>query len=773
MRPVEYPVEPVPSGRKPLQVIQLLALAAIAAVVFGNTLGNELLWDDTALIRDNTFIRQWRNIPSFFTPRYWNEAHPFAGHYRPVRTVTFALDYSLWGLNPAGYHATNILLHVVNVLLIFYLARLMLGAAGPGRAGPAVFPFLAALFFAVHPIHTESINFVKNRSELLALLFSLLSLLLFVRHFAPGRDWSRRARLAGAWFCLVPALLSKEAALTLPGVALWYAVCFFPGRALGRALVRVLPFGLIMLGYFWFTQTFIQPATAAAVGAPVPSGLMQQALTVVKTAGIYVKMLAAPFALNAEHAFAIPVSPLTPSVLLSLAVLALIAAGCLWLYRRERVAVFAVGWIFLTLLPASNLIYLASRPIAEQRLYIPSAGFCLLLGYGLARLWGRSGRTAVVAGLLTTIVAGLYAGVTVHRNTDWRDALTFYSKTLAANPNSARVQNDLGNALAEKRRYEKAVEHYQAALRLNPLYHDAHYNLGITFYEMGRYAEAIDHYRAFLRLAPENVDVLNNLGVALHDLGRLGEARDVLQQALVVAPEDVQAIRNMGSVLTDMGLIEAAAAYYLKALRICPDCLSVQNYSIIEKAFMLRGEVERVIRIYADALAFYPDDATIHFRLGAALAEKGRVDEAISHFSAVLQLKPDYPELHFKIGTLFLAQGETGKAIFYLSKAIGRDSRHAHARNNMGVALMKQGDIDGAISCFQKALEIQPDHVDARFNLGMAMLSRQDYAAALRAFSLILDQHPGHEAARREYNFCAALIGEGPRPPAADGNGPY
>ena len=760
MRPVEYPVEPVPSGRKPLQVIQLLALAAIAAVVFGNTLGNELLWDDTALIRDNTFIRQWRNIPSFFTPRYWNEAHPFAGHYRPVRTVTFALDYSLWGLNPAGYHATNILLHVVNVLLIFYLARLMLGAAGPGRAGPAVFPFLAALFFAVHPIHTESINFVKNRSELLALLFSLLSLLLFVRHFAPGRDWSRRARLAGAWFCLVPALLSKEAALTLPGVALWYAVCFFPGRALGRALVRVLPFGLIMLGYFWFTQTFIQPATAAAVGAPVPSGLMQQALTVVKTAGIYVKMLAAPFALNAEHAFAIPVSPLTPSVLLSLAVLALIAAGCLWLYRRERVAVFAVGWIFLTLLPASNLIYLASRPIAEQRLYIPSAGFCLLLGYGLARLWGRSGRTAVVAGLLTTIVAGLYAGVTVHRNTDWRDALTFYSKTLAANPNSARMHCNLGYKLCERGDYEASLKQYWTALRLEP-YHAILYNqLGTTLVKAGRLEEATFYYETALRLNPYYPEAHNNLGAELMQAGRVTEAIAHYRESLRLRPYYSKAHVNLALALSALGRSEEAIGHFKKAISVDPDY--AEAHFNLGVALVEAGRLDEAADHYRIALRLDPDCAKAHNNLGVVLAVDGQLKAAVFHYRTALRLEPDCAQTHNNLGAALVRMGRHEEAITHYFTALRLDTKFVQAMNNLGMALVETGHVEEGIGYYRSVLKIMPDNADAYCNLGVAAMIQGRYDQANEFFRRSLAIDPDHPRATAAYQESLGRMGPAP-----------
>jgi Flp pilus assembly protein TadD len=254
-------------------------------------------------------------------------------------------------------------------------------------------------------------------------------------------------------------------------------------------------------------------------------------------------------------------------VILSTAALLLTAAGAVMAFGRSRVALFAVGWVGLTLLPAANIVFLASRPIAEQRLYMPSFGFCLLLGYGLARLYRagttRSGRrrAAAIACLLAALIAGLYAGVTVRRNLDWRDALTLFSRTVAANPDSARMRNNLGMALAEAGRHEEAVSQYLAALRLSPRHPVVCNNLGMALAYLGRYGEAVDYFNEALRLDPDFASVHHNLGMVLLKTGDRGGAIRHFREAVRLKPDYAEVYRGLGAEPeTPAGDRDAAAA---------------------------------------------------------------------------------------------------------------------------------------------------------------------------------------------------------------------
>ena len=578
----------------------LIVLAVVCFLVFFNSLTNDLVWDDIPLIKENSYLRDYKHIPRFLTPRYWNDQHPYAGHYRPLRTISLAVDYFFWGLNPIGYRLTNLLLHTVNVILVYFLV-VFIGRREAGRLA-----FFTALLFAVHPVHTESINLVKNRSDLLAFMFFVISFLLFVKQPTSARKGSRWILIA-AWCSFVPAVLSKEMALTLPGVLVLYVVCFLPGPERGRSLTRIIPYAGIVAVYFWFMCTFITPAAPLPAGVVLPSGPVRQIWTVIKTTGIYLKMLAVPYPLKAEHPFVVPSSLSDPLVLPSLILILLVLITAVGTYRRAPVVCFALGWILLTLVPAANLVYLVSRPIAEQRLYIPSFGLCLLLGYAVTGLRQRRsarskpGKWAVAGVLLYLMAAGLYAGLTMDRNRDWRDEITFYTRTLAANPDSPRMHNNLGIALNRAGRYEAAVDHFRTALRLDPDYAKPHLNLGSTYFNMGRYREAVDHFQAGLMLKRDKDDrhylgVYNNLGVAQMHLGQMDAAIRHFARVLEADPDNIDAGYNLGVALMRGGDYPEAGAWFSRVLTINPAhvqaarayeyCLKMMNaksQAVIEK----------------------------------------------------------------------------------------------------------------------------------------------------------------------------------------------
>ncbi len=554
------------------RIVPVFVLSVVCLALFSNTFTNELVWDDPEIITENVYIRDCKNIFLFFTPHYWNELHPDPSLYRPLRTISFTLDHALWGLNPTGYHITNVLLHVANVLLVFYLTTIITktrnAGSSAGRSAQKGFlspAFLTALLFAAHPIHTESINFVKNRSDLMAFLFFFLSALLFIKSFSAAGRKSRGIRIVGAWLLFVPAVLSKEIALTLPGVLVLYAVCFLPRPDRRTALAWIVPYGLMILIFFWTIQTFIASVGPLPAGPPMPRGVGQHLLTVVKTTGIYFKLLVLPFPLSADRAFIVPTGVSSPAVLASLLAVLFLLIVAARTYRRAPIVCFAIGWILLTLVPVSNLVFLVSRPIAEQRLYLPSFGFCLLIGYGIERLacFGpqKGGRPwPILAGIaLTVSIVALYAVATVQRNFQWRSNVAFCASTVAANPFSIRMRYNYGNALSDIGAYEEAIRQYQTALHMKSDYLEAHYNLGVTYYKIGHHDKAVHHYRAVLALEPDNIDALNNMGVAFYDSGRLKEALECFREVLRLSPDDVKAERNMKDVLADLDRLETSA----------------------------------------------------------------------------------------------------------------------------------------------------------------------------------------------------------------------
>lgn len=703
----------------------LLLLACLA--VYANTLANQLVWDDTILISKNPHITTVHNIPLFFSPDYWNRMHPAAGQkqYRPIRTVTLAVDYFFWKGNPLGYHLTNLILHMINVLLVFSLVTVMnsrlsvpslsrdVAAGLPPADTFRHLPLMTALLFAVHPAHTESINFIKNRSELLATLFCLAALLFFIRYCSLSTGRRRLPLTVGCLGCFAAALLSKETALVLPGLMLLYVICSVPAVNRRSAFTVILVCGSLIPVWMWFRDSWLIRTTAAADVVDLPP--WPHMLVVVKTFGTYLSLLAFPVHLNAERLLRIPYSLFAPDVFFSL--VALTGTGCL-LIRARRFSgwlFFAGGWIFLTLIPASNIIFLKTRPLAEQRLYLPSLGFCLALAWLFTILSvtasGRSGKKGAAAVCLTAVLLVTAYGVgTIRRNRDWRDPITLFTKTVTASPESSRIQYNLGVALVEKGRLAAAIPYFEKAVALQPGHGQAHFNLGVALVKTNRKDEATRHFELAAAINPDDVVARVELSVALADVGRKADA---------------------------------------------------------DREFAAAGRLE-------------PDNARLFYLSGIAWMNRQNYERALDCFSRSLEIDPPRPEVYSyllktlkNLGLDRLGKGDSAGAIEPLRRALRinseihgwKDLETAGVYNNLGVALKNAGDFDGAVASHRRALTIRlnrlgPDHPDTAksyYNLGQAWAGQGDieraaicYRRALSVFRGRLgEDHPFTQTVRR------------------------
>jgi hypothetical protein len=477
----------------------------IAAAVYLNTLGNGYALDDVGIVRDNPHLGSLSGVPLLFARPYWPDASGAAsGLYRPVALSTFAVDRALFGGSAAGAHAVNVALHaLVSVLAWFALRRV---ATHYGTA------LLAALLFAVHPVHVEAVANLVGRAELLAAAFVLGAWLCHRR--SPEASTSGRALVwdLGAAMSYGLAVLSKETAVVAPLVFLADDL----GRAgsrnrarawalLAGALAATLMMRAAVLGGLRGAADAIaldNPVVDAAPFVRVATALWVQVR--------YVLLMVWPARLCSDYSFeAIPVvrTALDPRFaagsVLALAILALVVHG--WRGRRP-VLVGTTAWIAF-FLPASNLIFPVGALMAERLAYLPSVGFCLLaghLGAALAAAGGRPRlrRIAVVAASALAVVA---LGIrTWERNPAWRDNASLALGDVRVMPRSAKLQAGAGIVLAERGEIPEAERHFLEALRIYPDYAQVHYNLGILMSRRRAWSGAVEHLLRSAVLSPAN-----------------------------------------------------------------------------------------------------------------------------------------------------------------------------------------------------------------------------------------------------------------------------
>lgn len=507
------------------------AIALIVAVVFlsyANSLFNPFMWDDKWLIPDNPAIKEgWKSILTAFSPEMWggradNEA--FQRYYRPIHTLVSVIDYQIWGLNPFGYHLTNTLIHLVNSVLIFFLAVRL--------TKNDIASIIAAMIFAAHPIHTEAVTFISARVDLLASLFLFVSFLLYIK--------SREEKGGGvlfyalSLFAFLLALLSKEMALTLPLLIAVYAFVF---EEKGKRVLRAAPFFGVLLAYVLFRVFALSSFVASHKTMASPATLLLTASVAVFD---YVRLMFIPYPLKAYHSI-VWQAGVSLKMLASVVLLAVSGIAVVVLYLKDKKAeAYAIFWTFLTIAPVLNIGALGEFSIAERYAYIPTIGFSIFAGLMLYRL-GKSGAYKYAAAAVVVV----FMVLTFQRNRVWADELVFYKAMAEGAQDSALPRANLASVYMKKGDIDKALIELEAAARLAQNNALIRYELGMLYGQKGRFSDAVAEFQAAIDLKPDYIEAMNASGMAWAELGRLDYSEGFFLKALEIDPAFTPARSNL------------------------------------------------------------------------------------------------------------------------------------------------------------------------------------------------------------------------------------
>ncbi|MGH9339126.1 MAG: tetratricopeptide repeat protein [Acidobacteriota bacterium] len=533
--------------------INILAIAIFAAIFYLNSFQNFFVWNDWTFIIENFLIKDWRNLPEIFTSAFWK---PLLGEptlvYRPLTALSFMTDFSLWGLEPWGYHLTNTALHILNSVIGYFLVR---------NYTSATTAFMGSILFAVHPIHTEAVTYIWGRADLLMSFFLLAGTLLYLKSV------KRRSRLlyAASLPLFLFALLSREIAFMFPLLLLtadyslpWSRFRWI--RHLGPLLVLVA----YLIGRVFFVGGFsFDPGPAAG-------SFVASLLVVLKAIPIYVGLLLFPFNIQFIH----PLAPFPIGGLVILSVLLLVGVGAglgLAFRSGNQAAAFALMWFLAGLIP---LIHLAINglPLLEAWLYLPSLGFLLLPALGLAAL-----RERISPVLLTILIAVLLGAVTVNRNQDWEGEMSLALDTAQASPDDPTAMGLLADAYFRWGRPDRAEELLRKALETAPENLRLHRSMGVLSQFLGSDSEALAHYQRAIELNPDHPGPYGRLAAYYRNRGHLGQARKYLAKAAQTFPYSSEIYNELAYMHYMDGQLEAAKIALEAAQKISPWSPAVQN----------------------------------------------------------------------------------------------------------------------------------------------------------------------------------------------------
>jgi len=540
-----------------------LAVALAAGLVYAPTLTQGFAFDEYFLILEDTTLHSLRYLPDFFTRPFWPGQTGII-YYRPLITLTYALDYTLGQGRPWPFHLTNLIGHVLASVLAFRLCR-------------RLFPPLAlftGLLFALHPVHTETVTWISGRTDLFATLFLLLAWLLALPVSrgtacrAPTIKYRSVGRMIFSLAAFALALLAKEAAVVFP--LLLFLGDRLQARRLdaGRAGYYFLLF-LVLLGYFFLRHhALITPGPEPAPAFFAGHTLGFKLLTMSAVGWTYLRLLFFPFPLRLDYYYdqlfkdGVP----TPVGLAALAGLIALALLALASPRRRPGAAFDFLGLALSLLPVSHLISFPTL-MAERFLYLPSLFACLFLARMLAALKPRAPRLLLGLSLLLLLE---WIGLAAGRNRDWQNGYRFWRAAVREIPERPEGHNLLGIFAMNRGQVRLARHEYEAALRLDPDYTVALSNLAEIAFRQGDLEEARRRLEEAVKKTPDLATARFNLGMVYARLGEEAKAVLQLQAGLELFPANLEMRLKLIELLQRQGRIEEARKVANEGLALTP-----------------------------------------------------------------------------------------------------------------------------------------------------------------------------------------------------------
>jgi len=589
--------------------IFVLVIVCLSQFVYLNSLSNQFVYDDEFTIVTNYFIKTWNNLPSLFNKDYFK----FSGElsYRPVVTLSYFIDYTLWKLNPFGFHLTNTLLHTLNSVLLFFLLKRIFNCRTTS--------FITTIIFSCHPVLTEAVNAVSYREDLLAATFFIAAFLLYVKTSKDERSFSP-AYFASVG-CYLLGIFSKEMAITLPLLIFLYDLIFTKVQSLSYKLTRYYT-GYILATIFYLSMRFVVLHNPVESHVSYPEGsIFINFLTMSKVLASYMKLFFVPVTLCADYVIPYSTSLFDTSFILSLLLLVAVIVITYRLFFSSKILFFSVVWFFVSLLPVLNIVPIENI-MSERYLCLPIIGFCMLIGNLLVQRHNKIDpfNNASITVILLVLILAIFSFKTMKQNTVWTDQTVLWTNTARISPKSFKAHNNLGNIYRNAGRLDEAIVELQYALSLYNDYIDAHNNLGVTYRKKGMLKEALWEYQRALQINPHYPYAHNNLGVLYAKSNYLDLAINEFNNAVANKPDYADAYNNLGATYIRKGLYEKAIQECLKAVKY--NNRYIDAYYNLGTAYFNNKQLDQALEITKLVLSIDPNHRDAHELLNLIYEQK-------------------------------------------------------------------------------------------------------------------------------------------------------
>lgn len=723
---------------KPLLARVLGAIIIIVATLLAYVpaMRGEFIWDDDYYVTNNALLKSWEGLQ-----RIWFEVIPDPSvyslpQYYPLTHTTFWIEYRLWGLNPAGYHTVNVILHIANALLVWLLLRKL---SVPGA-------WLAGALFALHPINVESVAWIAERKNVLSLLFYLSSLYVYLRYagIIKGRENKPLAPLDETqptkmeWFTLpddpqrlyalaaalfVFALFSKTITSSMPAVAL-LIIWWKRGRVTVKDVTPLLPLFAVGLAMGMLTA-YMERVRVGVAARPhewdyAPTLLGEfgaRSMIAGKVIWFYIGKLFFPYPLvfNYER-WQIDPANVSQYVYL-LAAIAVLVALMLGRKRFGNGPLVAALFYGITLFPAMGFFDVWPMQysfVADHFVYISSIGVLAFVAAIVARYLTLE----TIAGVATVVLL-VFFGLSFSQARMYENLNTLWKTTLErTNQNSWMAANNYGAYLLENGDLNVAEAWFKRVLRLKPNHVEARRNLARV---ATRRALLAENLRA--RAATNPTTQLTALIPTTLPSEYYEEAIRWYKQALEYEPNYVDANYFLGELLLSLKRTDEGVAYLQRTIKIYPRHFAA--HMKLGSLALQADKTQEAIEHFISAVEIQPDDPAAHANLGTALLQAGRVGDGFAQWEDTMRLAPNDPSWPNMFGARMLLSEQYNKAIDYLrNRALQIDPNYVPAITNFGIVAAKTGYPERAEALFNQALKLDPDFAPAKENLEALLSGR-------------------------------------------------
>lgn len=741
---------PMPAAERcradPRWRVLLLGLALVAAVLltYQPAWDAGFIWDDDEYVTHNLLL----TAPDGLQRIWFSTDSP--SQYFPLVYTNFRLQRALWGLDPAGYHWVNLLLHALNALLVW---RLLSKLAVPGA-------WIGAAIFALHPLQVESVAWITELKNVQSLFFSLITLLAwerFTREEHPSKSGPRWGAYAAALLCHALALFSKTTACTLPaGLVLLLWIQHRP--LVWKRWLQIAPFvllGLVMgLVSVWWEQN--QQGTT---GAEFDYSAVERLLIATRALCFYFGKLLWPhdLAFSYELWTIDAGSPAAWAWFLPL----LATAAAVWALRRRlgRGPEAALVFFAASLLPLLGFFMLYTFRytfVADHYVYVAMIGPAALAGAAIARL-SRLGASQPSFLLPASVCAGLLATLTLlswRQSHMYEDLRTLWETTVQRTPTSFMAHNNLGALQLQEGEFEAAVASFERALALKPNHTHALANLANAYLTRGNADQALALFRQVADLSPQDAKAQADLGHALEIVGRAAEAEAPLRRAVALDDQLAEGHFLLGRHLLAHGRPAEAAPSLERAVALHPEYSDAHYHlGLVRLAEGRHPEAEDCFR---RTIAHAPNHAFALNNLGLLLAASGSAVEAEPLQRLAIQLQPQAPAARHHLGRTLLALDRKEEAVAAFQAALTLAPDYAPARMDLAQTQIELSRYGDAAATLQSHLAHHPEDFEARHGLGRVLLAAGRTNEAAEAFRRVLAAAPDHAEALADLQRVSA-----------------